>query len=887
MDVTALGGSTITLYLQNGNIYTNTVTVPLSATYGSTNSLTVTAVDTQSESSTYVIPLVIGGLGEVWNGGAAPNNNWSTAGNWVNGQSPQTGDFLTFAGITSLTPDMNNSFSIGSLTFSSNAGGFNITDPTASYTLTLTGGVTNSSADVQTLSVPLTLGGTQSFNAMSNRLVVSNSVADDTADSLIGGVVATGTNTLILTGNNTYTGPTTVNAGTVVLAGNNTAAIGPMTNNAILQLANANAVAGSALTLKNGSTLQLRANAATTFTAASLAVPNAADVINFDAGPVTGGVTGNALTLPNTLTFLDSANQAVNVTGNSTYTLALGTVIGTTTAHNPYVDLAFNTLSNNAGLSISTIVSGNYSQWLNFQGGGNVTVTGNITNNSNGSAIVYVTDGTHLTLKGNSTLGGAATAVPDAFKYGVAHGTMVLDNNNALTNVTTGAGIQQSVFVLGAATNIFGVTGVYSPPAGVLVNTNNSWNAAVYLGDPGSTGGLMLNARLTNNVSDGDIGITNSGVFTIGGQNTSGINTYANPIILGYTANRGKSVTLVAATGGEVDFGGPILANGTDTTAGVTVGDGTHAGLVKLLGANTYAGGTTVTNGTLQVNGSIASGTLTVNNGSLVVNGTVGSGGTTLNGGSMTISATGSVGGGTVSVSNATLVVNGTLGSTTMNVLNGGILGGDGNINGSSAVVTVLAGGNLTPGVDTTTAGKVLATSAVNLNSGSTTTLAVSHIHATNDQVYTTVVTYGGTLAVITNAGDAPFQAGDTFQLFRANFSSLYLGSFTTINLPALNPGLGWTNTLSVNGSISVITVSTVNTNLTNMVAAVSGNVLTLSWPADHTGWRLLMQTNHLANGISSNTNDWTTVPGSSGVDLEIITNNPTLPGEFYRLVYP
>ena len=336
-----------------------------------------------------------------------------------------------------------------------------------------------------------------------------------------------------------------------------------------------------------------------------------------------------------------------------------------------------------------------------------------------------------------------------------------------------------------------------------------------------------------------------------------------------------------------MDFNGAIRANGTDTTAGVTVGDGLHAGLIKLAGANTYAGGTTVSNGTLQVNGSITSGTLTVDNGSLVVNGTVGNGGTTLNGGSMTISSSGSVGSGTVSVSNATLVVNGTLGSATVNVLNGGTLGGGGIINGSSAAVTVLAGGNLTPSVGTTTAGKILNASAVTLNSGSTTTLAVSHTHATNDQVYTTVVTYGGTLTVITNAGDAPFQAGDTFQLFRAASPSFYLGSFTATNLPALASGLGWTNTLSSNGSISVVTVSTVNTNPTNIVSSVTGNVLTLSWPADHTGWRLLVQTNNLANGISSNTNDWTTVPGSSGVDLETITNNLLLPDEFYRLVYP
>ena len=70
-------------------------------------------------------------------------------------------------------------------------------------------------------------------------------------------------------------------------------------------------------------------------------------------------------------------------------------------------------------------------------------------------------------------------------------------------------------------------------------------------------------------------------------------------------------------------------------------------------------------------------------------------------------------------------------------------------------------------------------------------------------------------------------------------------------------------------------------------MVALTNNVLTLSWPADHTGWRLLAQTNHLAEGLSANTNDWMTVPGSAAVDAVTLTNNPAWPDEFFRLVYP
>jgi len=883
LNATALGGgAAVALISSNGtSVFTNSIVVQPSTPLGQ-QTLVATVVDSGSNTNTEPISLTVIGAGEIWSGGGAPVTTWVTGTNWVSGYGPGSGDLITFAGSTHLTSTLDTNYSIGSLIFSNNAGAFDITNVTGSLGLTLAGGVTNNSANVQTVSVPVAISAVQTFAVASNNLVFTSPISG------AGGVNATGGNTLTLAGNNAYTGATIVNAASLVLSGNNTAVTGPVTvtNGATLQLANANAVTGQ-LNLASGSTVQLRGDASTTFSPAAIGLQtNVPETFNLSAGPITTGVTGKTLTLNGVFNNGTNDNMTINVTGNSTYTLVLSNFISGNTGHNPFTETAFNTLPAGPALAINQILTGNWSQWLNFQGGGNVTLT-SLTNVSNGSAVVYVTDGTTLTMNGASSLFATAAGITDGFRYDVAHGTLVVDNSYALTNNTSGAATVPAYFVLGAVTNIFSSTSVgFSPPAGVLVGTNNSWNAAVYLGDATHlTGGLAVGATVTNWVADGDTNFVNSGTVTIGGQNTSGINTYNNPIILGWTANHGKSVNLVAATGGEVDFAGPIRVNGTDTTAGVTVGDGTHGGLIKLLGANTYAGGTTVSNGTLQVNGTITSGTLTVDNGSLVVNGTVGAGGTTLNGGSMTISATGTVGAGTVSVSNATLVVNGTLGSATVNVLNGGTLGGGGNINGSSATVTVSSGGTLAPGVGTTTAGKILTASVFTLNSGSTTTMAVSHTHATNDQAYATVVTYGGTLTVITNAGDAPFRAGDTFQLFRASSASLYLGSFTTLNLPALASGLGWTNTLSSNGSISVIT--TVNPNPTNIVAAVSGNVLTLSWPADHTGWRLLVQTNNLANGISANTNDWTTVPGSAGVDVENLTNNPTLPDEFYRLVYP
>jgi len=139
---------------------------------------------------------------------------------------------------------------------------------------------------------------------------------------------------------------------------------------------------------------------------------------------------------------------------------------------------------------------------------------------------------------------------------------------------------------------------------------------------------------------------------------------------------------------------------------------------------------------------------------------------------------------------------------------------------------------------------------------------------------------YGGTL-LVTNVG-APLQLGDTFQIFSA---TAYAGAFAATNLPPLGNYLYWTNTLAQNGTLAV--AGTVSTVPTNLVWNLSGANLVLSWPMDHQGWRLLIQTNNLAAGLSLNTNDWTTVANSSATNQVSVPLNPTQPAEFYRLVFP
>ena len=72
---------------------------------------------------------------------------------------------------------------------------------------------------------------------------------------------------------------------------------------------------------------------------------------------------------------------------------------------------------------------------------------------------------------------------------------------------------------------------------------------------------------------------------------------------------------------------------------------------------------------------------------------------------------------------------------------------------------------------------------------------------------------------------------------------------------------------------------SGVNPSRTNIVMNVSGNQLTLTWPADHTGWTLQSQTNGL-------TGTWYDVAGSTTTHQMILTINPTNPAVFYRMKY-
>jgi autotransporter-associated beta strand protein len=152
-----------------------------------------------------------------------------------------------------------------------------------------------------------------------------------------------------------------------------------------------------------------------------------------------------------------------------------------------------------------------------------------------------------------------------------------------------------------------------------------------------------------------------------------------------------------------------------------------------------------------------------------------------------------------------------------------------------------------------------------------------------SDRLAAPSIAAGGTLTV-TNLG-AALHAGDSFQLF----STAVSGSFAVVNLPTNDPvnqvSYTWTNRLAINGTIAVLTaIGQVNTNPAPITFQAAGGLLTLTWPADHIGWRLQAQTNAPGAGLSTN---WVTVSGATTTNRYDVQISPANGPVFFRLIYP
>jgi autotransporter-associated beta strand protein len=194
--------------------------------------------------------------------------------------------------------------------------------------------------------------------------------------------------------------------------------------------------------------------------------------------------------------------------------------------------------------------------------------------------------------------------------------------------------------------------------------------------------------------------------------------------------------------------------------------------------------------------------------------------------------------------------------------------------------------------------------------------VTVTRLSSTNALLSNLVIAPARALSPAFAAGTTSYNAtniyptnGVTVTATSADGTAALALSFNTgssYNIPLTNGVASGTNTMSLSQPANVVAVRVVSQDLSqtniytvnvllqpsqtmpNLSNSVSGNTLTLTWPADHLGYRLLVQTNNLANGVSGNISDWMTVPGSTAItstNITIITSGVT--NEYYQLVYP
>ena len=230
---------------------------------------------------------------------------------------------------------------------------------------------------------------------------------------------------------------------------------------------------------------------------------------------------------------------------------------------------------------------------------------------------------------------------------------------------------------------------------------------------------------------------------------------------------------------------------------------------------------------------------------------------------------------GTTTISNGVLAVTGSLSTGAVHVKSGAILAGNGVINGP-----VTDNGDGVYPADFLGASYAGTTLTINntLTMNGTVTMCISKTGGTlTNDVITGITTanYGGTLVITNVTSDAnSLTTSDSFQLFNAG---AHTGNFASVQ--SSNPGLVFS---FANGVLTVVSVSAIPSNPTNITYSVSGSTLTLSWPTSYLGW--LAQSN--AVGIAAS-NSWYNIPGSGSATTLNVNLDKTKHNVFYRLQHP
>lgn len=363
-----------------------------------------------------------------------------------------------------------------------------------------------------------------------------------------GSLTKLGTGTLTLSNNNAYTGTTTVNAGTLQAAGTNTP------KGAI--------GSSSSIIVNNGGTISSSGSAS----------------INND-----NGMFGTSST----------AIITVNAGG-------LISIIGGLTQHVPAVVLNGGTLSVIGAVSGSAVTYGNW----NFDQGVSTSGAGVTSTITGGAASLTQTGGTVFNVGAGDTLNVSTVLVdivsgPSLALVKSGTGMLVLSGANTYTGAT---GVQNGKLQLsGGANRLNPVTTVTvgggngTAPIFDLNGQNQSIAGLVFGSNVGSPTGAIAGAVTTG-----------VGTLTLTGNISTANGSITNTHTLSGNLNLGGATRTIAVVdaGPATDLSiSAVVSNGSISKSG--------AGTLLLGAANSYAGGTTVTQGTLALGNNAALGATT------------------------------------------------------------------------------------------------------------------------------------------------------------------------------------------------------------------------------------------------------------------------------------
>ncbi len=690
-----------------------------------------------------------------------------------------------------------------------------------SFTVTSSGGTIDASGS-GSLSLanpgPLNVPGSGIHNLIltggdTNGETLAASLADGTGGAL--GVTKNGGNTWTLTGTNSYTGATTINAG-------------------ILQVGagGASGTLGSGTSVDNSTLLFNRTGTLTV------------------SGPVNGTgrlVQGGAGTV-----VLNGANAyAGGTTISNGATLQIGS--GSTGAS-----------LNNGGSIVDNGLFIYNSKTLTALNGFNVTIsgTGNLIVGAN-CAFNSVNANTY---SGWTLINSGATFVPCQGNTGSLN-TSVVTNNGTLHFE------RQDTAVFVYSNNIVGSGKVetdnnnQNPGDVTLAGANNTFTGGTWIKGGGVVVGGYTYITITTNITDVSTNYTTNTFFVDGGSlvgpviftNTSSSWQNSRQLTFNFGTDRVIGYNLVGAVtdGSSTGNSGNVMKENTNT--------------VVLTGNNTYPGGTTISNGVLQIGnrgstGSAGSGAINILQPGVNLafaradvvtfpNQITGAGGLMQIGpGTLILPGTNYTYAGVTTVSNGILVLSGEFQPGFVQTTNDvNVLGG-----------TLVAGGY--GSVDTLNVGRQL-----NISNG----IVYVSVNKTMPQQSTyynvsqgLIEASNATLEVI-NYGPA-LQAGDTFTVFNQLVLSDALFKF-------ISPGVAFTDNQD-----GTITVASVATGKPTVTATFAGGQLNMSWPSVWTGLHVQVQTNTLAKGLGTN---WFTIPGTDlNNSYSATLGKQTNSSVFYRL---